>query len=375
MSDIDRACQAVRTAAYDDAVAEGLGLNATDLRCLELVIAEAGMTPGRLAELADLTTGAVTGVVDRLEKAGYVLRRPDPADRRSVTIAPVEARARDVRDAIAPLRSEIDRALRRVSAGERGAVLEFLDVASLAVRAETDRLRARARGGFVGDAYTAPLGDVTRGRLQFRSGAPRIALNVSPLGPRATARMIMETAASRLRFDGSAPAGELMRATFDGPRPDIRTSGGVVSVHYRRQALAAFSERRARISLAPGIPWTIEIDGGITDLTGSLVAVSLAALEVSGGANHVSLDLPAPSGSVRVRVAGVASDVRFRRPATTPAALTVDGGVARLRLDDQRREENVGGRKRYQTNGFAASPDRYEIDVLGGASDIRIGTT
>ena len=113
---------------------------------------------------------------------------------------------------------------------------------------------------------------------------------------------------------------------------------------------------------------------GITDLDGSLAAVALAGLEIGGGANHVSLDLPSPSGSVAVRLDGVASDVRFRRPAGSHAALTVDGGVAQLRLDSVK-QHNVGGRHRFQTDGFAAAPDRYEVEVLGGASDVRVGTS
>ena len=373
MNDIERACQAVRTAAYDEALADRLGLNPTDLRCLELVLAAPGITAGRLAEQADLTTGAVTGVVDRLEAAGFVRRKPDPADRRSVTILPVDARAMELRDARAPLSRAVAAALERAKATERTAILGFLDAARGAVEDETARLRARSRGGFVGDVYAAPLGDVTRGRLVFASGAPRVALNFAPLGPRATARVIMETAASRLRFDGAAPAGDLVRATFDGPRPDVRTSGGVVTIRYRRQAIAAFSGRQARIALAAGIPWTIEIDGGITDLTGSLAAVSLAGLEVAGGANHVALDLPAPNGSIPVRLGGMASSVRFRRAAAVPVALVVQGGVAHLWLDRQRHEQ-VGGRRRFVSPGFDASRDRYEIEVLGGASEVRIGS-
>lgn len=374
MNDIDRTCQAVRTAAYDEALAARLGVNTTDLRCLELVIAEPGVTAGQLAERADLTSGAVTGVVDRLERAGFVRRRPDPADRRSVTIFPVEDRAGDVRAAVTPLARAVEAALDRLAAPERRAVVAFLDAAEIAVRDETARLRAQARGGFVGSSYSAPLGDVTRGRLVFATGAPRLALNFAPLGPRATARVIMETAASRLRFDGAAPAGELLRAMFEGPLPDVRVAGGVVTIRYRREALAAFSGRGARLQLAAGIPWTVEIDGGITDLDGSLNAVALAGLEIAGGANHVAIDLPAPSGSVPVRLQGVASDVRFRRPSGTPTALTVDGGVAELRLDSER-HHNVGGRRRFQTEGFGSAPDRYEIEVLGGAAEVRVGTS
>ena len=59
---------------FYEALAERLGLNATDLLAVQLIAAEETATPGRLAELAGLTTGAITGVLDRLEKAGVVVR-------------------------------------------------------------------------------------------------------------------------------------------------------------------------------------------------------------------------------------------------------------------------------------------------------------
>jgi DNA-binding MarR family transcriptional regulator len=69
-----------------EVVAASLGLNATDLRCLELAWTEEDMTPTRLAELSDLTSGAVTGVLDRLERAGFVRRESDPNDRRRLLV-------------------------------------------------------------------------------------------------------------------------------------------------------------------------------------------------------------------------------------------------------------------------------------------------
>jgi DNA-binding MarR family transcriptional regulator len=371
MNDIERIRQALRSTAYDEALAEHLGLNATDLRCLELVMATPGLTPGRLAELSGLTTGAVTGVLDRLEKARFLERRPDPADRRSVTVVASPTRARVVRDAAEPLDAAITAALGRYSDRERAAIAGFLEEADAVVAAETSRFRAGSRGGFLGDIYTAPLGEATRGRLVFISGAPRLALNVAPLGPQAAARMIMETSASRLGFAGAAPAGDLVRATFNGPLPDVRVSSGVVTVRYRRGALAAFTSRAARIALSGAIPWTIELQGGLTDLDGTLAGVALSRLDVDDGANHVNLDLPAPVGTVAVRVNGVASSVRLRRPGRAAVGLRVAGGISHLRLDGSKHEQ-VGGDRRFTSPGYAGAADRYEIEILGGASEVKI---
>jgi DNA-binding MarR family transcriptional regulator len=371
MNDIDRIRQALRSAAYDEALAEHLGLNATDLRCLELAITEPGLTPGRLAELSGLTTGAVTGVLDRLEKSGFVERRPDPADRRSVAVHPSPTRSREVREAGEPLDKSIRALLGHYGAGERSAIGVFLEAATGVVAAETARFRAGSRGGFLGNTYGAPLGEATRGRLVFVSGAPRLSLNVAPLGPQAAARMIMETSASRLGFSGVAPAGDLVRATFTGPLPDVRVSSGVVTIRYRRGALSAFATRQARIALSSAITWTIELQGGLTELDGSLAGVPLSRLEVEDGANHVNLDLPAPAGTVALRISGVASSVKLRRPRGTAVGLRVAGGISHLRLDASKHEQ-VAGNRRFMSPGYAAATDRYEIEVVGGASDVRI---
>jgi DNA-binding MarR family transcriptional regulator len=71
-------------------VAGKAGINVTDLQCLNLLSLDGPMTPGQLAQSMGLTTGgAITAVVDRLEKAGFVLRSRDPDDRRKVIIEPV----------------------------------------------------------------------------------------------------------------------------------------------------------------------------------------------------------------------------------------------------------------------------------------------
>lgn len=83
------------TDRFDQAVADSLGLNRTDMRCLDVLQREGPVTAGRLAEMTGLTTGAMTVALDRLERAGYARRVRDGADRRRVL---VELTPRALRD-------------------------------------------------------------------------------------------------------------------------------------------------------------------------------------------------------------------------------------------------------------------------------------
>lgn len=72
---------------FGQTVANVAGISNSDLECLDFLNLEGRVTAGRLAEVTGLTTGAITGVVDRLEQAGLVRRERDAADRRKVFIA------------------------------------------------------------------------------------------------------------------------------------------------------------------------------------------------------------------------------------------------------------------------------------------------
>jgi DNA-binding MarR family transcriptional regulator len=71
---------------FDDVVADKMRINRTDMRCLDILQRAEAMTAGDLARESGLTTGAVTAVLDRLERAGYARRARDTADRRKVLI-------------------------------------------------------------------------------------------------------------------------------------------------------------------------------------------------------------------------------------------------------------------------------------------------
>jgi DNA-binding MarR family transcriptional regulator len=70
--------------AIEDLAAARLGIGPVDMRCLNVIQNAGGLTAGQLAREVGVTTGAVTGALDRLEAAGYARREPDPDDRRRV---------------------------------------------------------------------------------------------------------------------------------------------------------------------------------------------------------------------------------------------------------------------------------------------------
>jgi DNA-binding MarR family transcriptional regulator len=77
------------TILFHQALADVLGLHITDHRCMYFIHSYGAMPAGRLAELTGLTTAAVTGIIDRLEEAGYVRRANDPKDRRRTIVEPI----------------------------------------------------------------------------------------------------------------------------------------------------------------------------------------------------------------------------------------------------------------------------------------------
>ena len=76
----------IHTGFFEQAVAEQLGLNRTDLNVIMLLHDAISMTAGEIAQATSLTTGAVTAVIDRLERNGFARRERNSADRRCVVV-------------------------------------------------------------------------------------------------------------------------------------------------------------------------------------------------------------------------------------------------------------------------------------------------
>jgi DNA-binding MarR family transcriptional regulator len=127
---------------FDQAMADHIGINRTDARCIDLIDQAGGMTAGELARAAGLTTGAVTAVIDRLEKAGLARRVPDPADRRRVRIEATEKVWEVSEPLIGPMVEDSQRILDDYSDEELERFTEFLRRAIELQTRHVERVRA-----------------------------------------------------------------------------------------------------------------------------------------------------------------------------------------------------------------------------------------
>jgi DNA-binding MarR family transcriptional regulator len=127
--------------AFENLAADRLGVNRTDLHCLNAIENAGGLTAGELAAEVGLTSGAVTGVVDRLERAGFARRVPDSADRRRIKVEVTSefyARAKRI---WGPLAAEWEAALAsRFTAAELAQITEFLRLTNEVGKRHLDRL-------------------------------------------------------------------------------------------------------------------------------------------------------------------------------------------------------------------------------------------
>jgi hypothetical protein len=198
--------------------------------------------------------------------------------------------------------------------------------------------------------FVAPLGSLASGHLRFMRGASDVIIHVDP------------------------STGDLYRACFEGAVPEVWTEGGVVNIRYPRFYHSFV--RRGRIGevvLNAAIPWHIEVRDGASKLTAGLSQLKLGSFEVSGGASKVELTLPRVSGLVPVRVLGGASNVLIHRPEGVATRVRVVGGSTNLTFDDQHFGA-VGSEVNLQNSNYGGAPERYDITITGGASNVAIDT-
>lgn len=103
------------TVLHTNAIADKIGLSATEFESMDIISRYQPMSAGNLARYCGLTTGAITGIVDRLERAGLVRRIRDPRDRRRVFLKPVEdeAKSQRVRELYCPMAQAFEHVMQK----------------------------------------------------------------------------------------------------------------------------------------------------------------------------------------------------------------------------------------------------------------------
>jgi len=337
----------------DEAVATQFGLNRTDLRCLGILYRRGRVTAGELAEESGLTPGAITTVLDRMERGGYANRVADPTDRRRVLVTSTAA----TRELGARVWGEVELASRaRLTDLDDSGITTIRDYVRGVREFYEDQVQAvvapAAEGG--GDAteqtFDAPLTGVTLGRLLFSKGLSQVTLQADP------------------------GLTDLYRGEFKGGTPDITVEGGTVSIGHKRR-FRPFDWRGAEsdIWITTAVPWEIELKGGMWQLEADLRGIELRSLAVGGGASDAQIWLPVPIGVVPVRLSGGASHVRIHRPSGTALRAVLSGGASQL-VFDGKELGSVAGHNHFESPGFAQAQDRYEVRFSGGASQLSIDT-
>lgn len=334
---------------FSQALAERLGINLTDFKCLSILERNGAVTAGKLAELTGLTSGAVTGLIDRLEKAGWARRVRDPNDRRHVIIEAVPERSGEFEALFSSSGKAMGELVEKNSEEQLEFLVDFLRRTAGVLRDETGRLRTDSSSRSEGPPgeFSSPLGALKSGRLRFMTGASRLTL----------------------RTDASPEL--LYLARFEGKPPTVKEEAGTVSIQYQRFSLLDWRKQGAHISLNASIPWQLELKGGVSKLDAELSALKLEGLELLGGASDCVVRLPRPLGTVPIRVTGGASDLTLHLPPGAAARLQVRGGVSKLAFQEQRLGA-VGGAMNLESPDFKSVADRYDIEFVGGASNLSV---
>jgi DNA-binding MarR family transcriptional regulator len=124
---------------FHEAVARRMGLSAADHKALGLITRAGRLTAGELAVETGLSPGAVTGLLDRLEEAGYVRRERDAKDRRRILVAVVPEKRSDLGEIFAGLAAAMEAVMARYDEDEVAVIRDYV-IRTIGV------LRAQTRG-------------------------------------------------------------------------------------------------------------------------------------------------------------------------------------------------------------------------------------
>ncbi len=131
---------------FRHAIGEMLGVNVTDMECLALIFYKGLATPSEISRYIGLTSGATTAMLDRLEKACLIERRPNPKDRRGTLIVLTNERNKELDTLFAPGRDAINRLTASYSERDLEIIADYLKKLVDVWEQERENLKQRRKG-------------------------------------------------------------------------------------------------------------------------------------------------------------------------------------------------------------------------------------
>jgi len=200
------------------------------------------------------------------------------------------------------------------------------------------------------------------------------------IGELTHAKLDLSVGGAGIDVHGGAGGEQLYRADFTYPASDgppqttLDRSNGALEISLPGDGLRLLGPtsgaRHVTIGLTPRIPWAISLNGGASEGSLELSELQLSGLEVSGGADHLDISLPRPRGTVSLDFSGGAFDITLHVPSGIAEKATASGGANDVEIAGH----HLGalGSDTFQTDNYDGATDRYEIDVSGGASHVRV---
>jgi hypothetical protein len=194
----------------------------------------------------------------------------------------------------------------------------------------------------------------------------------APLSGNTTGRLELPRGSAYLTIRGDADPGMLFQARFGSPMAEVVEERGTVRVIYHQHGGRLRREKyEGLVLLNAGVLWAITCSGGAAWLRADLRRVAVTAMSISHGVSDVEIDLAPPTGVVPISIRGGVSEVTIRRPQGVAARLRVTGGASNVTFDQQALGA-VGGKLVLATPDVDTADARYEIEITGGISGVRV---
>ena len=197
-----------------------------------------------------------------------------------------------------------------------------------------------------------------------------------PLGGRQRAELAVLSGATSITVAAGTRPGPLISVSTPdtaGSVPVLTVSGGTVQLTLRDSGAGGGGPAAVTVTLNPAVAWRLTLSGGASQTAVFLGTGRLRGADFTAGSSQVTMRLPRPRGTVRIVLAGGASQVTLTAPAGVPARLALDGGASTATLAGQTTTGIAGGTV-LTAPGWASAANRYDIEAPAGVADISFGT-